>query len=231
MTYQSDDDILVRLREALRADPVEPDDAAWAGLEASLAAAGSGGARPVHSVRSLGGRRASALAITIVSALAVSGAAAAAVATNTLPGPLRTFAYSLGLPVTSPGLYQAQQEETHLRATLHAHRTARARVIGESLAAHLRTLDHSDYSSIEATADGLLREAGVSAPDLNPGQATAPPESQGGDASSPGEQGQAGGSTSDGGGTGDSSGGDSVSSTTTSTFLVVTTLPATIGDN
>jgi hypothetical protein len=219
-----DDELLARLRDALRAEPVEPDEAAWASLEAALAdlaaPAGAGAGAPRSRVRRpLARRRASVLALTLASALTVSGVAAAAVATNTLPGPLRSLAYGLGLPVTSPGLYQAQQEATQLRESLHAHLQSRAHSIGQSLAQHLKSLDSADRSSIAKTADGLLQEAGV---DVS--GAVGPVATTTTGAGHEGDGGSSNGSPS--GGSDDPS---STGTSTTSTLLPLVTLPGVDG--
>ena len=222
-----DDELEGRLRDALRAEALVPDEATWTRMEEALgelaAPVGAGGPRGVAR-RARAGWRASALALTLASALTAS-AAAAAVATNTLPGPLRSIAYHLGLPVTSPGLYQAQQETTQLRASLRAHQRARVQSLGESLATHLRTLDRRDRSSIQETADALLREAGVDPVGLGVGATTtttadAPPTG-GADSSGDGASGPSG-DNSPGSGSGSNS-------TTTSTLLPVITLPGIDG--
>lgn len=216
MTNLTDDEVLARLAQALRADPIEPSGATWASLESALA--GSLAASPARNLGLLRGRRVPALAITLVSVLTVSGAAAAAVATNTLPGPLRSLAYNLGLPVTSPALYQAQGEEATLRDTLQSHREARAHAIGEALARRLRTLDRGDRASIVPSADGLLRRAGVSVTGTvtttTTTTTTAP--NQDGDSNSSGDQG--GGASDQSGSQGDSSGAVTVTTTVTVTI-------------
>ena len=230
MTSERPDDGLEgRLRDALRAEVLVPDQATWARMEEALAElatpVGAGGPRGVAR-RPRAGWRASALALSLASALTAS-AAAAAVATNTLPGPLRSIAYHLGLPVTSPGLYQAQQETTQLRASLHAHQRARVKSIGESLATHLRTLDATDRATIQATADGLLAEAGVDAPGQGVGTTTTTStvrSREGGASSGEGA----------GGGSGDGSSTSSPQGATTSTLLPVITLPGidgSVGDD
>ncbi len=237
-TKRTDDELLAQLAEGLRAGAPGPDDAAWAGLDAALAELAAPPVVAPIAVRGRRGRRnVSVLALSVAAALTVGGAAAAAVATNTLPGPLRSIAFTLGLPVTSPALYQAQQEESRLRATLHAHLGARAHSIGETLAAHIKSLDPTDQSSIAGTADGLLREAGVEVSGVGPAATTTttePRHAGGDDASGDGTGSVTTPPPGDGGSNGSSgapSGSGDGATVTTTVTVTVPTLPPVGGDD
>ncbi|HVB71447.1 MAG TPA: hypothetical protein VND83_08110 [Acidimicrobiales bacterium] len=99
----------------------------------------------------------------IAATLLVGGVAAAAVATDTLPGPARAIAWDLGLPVTSPKLYQARQVVSHLQLSLRSHDRRSTTSLGRTLARDLKKLDAGDLSQIQSTADQLLEKAGVNA--------------------------------------------------------------------
>ncbi len=159
MTMGSPDELSVQLREALRDEAVLPDDAALTRLDEALEelAAGAHLRRPRPSVR----RPTSIAVMSLASVLLVGGAAAAAVATDTLPGPLRNVAYRLGLPVTSPGLHRAEGLAAGLQATLQAHHRAEAHTLATQLQQQLTTLDPQDRRSIESEASALLSAAGL----------------------------------------------------------------------
>src|SRR5579863_5902567 len=173
MAEFNDVELLSRLSDALAAPPVRPDGATLARLHATLAELEEEVAPvdirsvPRHGpVRQRAQRRGLRARSTVVLASAVAvalsaGVAAAAVATNTLPGPTRAFAYDLGLPVTSPPLHQAQQTESQLRGAIASHQDARARRLGQVLIGEMKNLSFSDLSQIRASADTLLVEIGV----------------------------------------------------------------------
>ena len=165
----TDDELMTRLRDALAAPSTAPDERAMMGLTRELAALASvGGERgtrvgTLSSLRRMAGRHVSTLSVFIAASLLAGGVAAAAVATDTLPGPTRNIAWDLGLPVTSPALYQARQVESHLKVSLRTRDRQSATSLGRTLARDLKKLSAGDLSQIQGTADQLLRKAGVTA--------------------------------------------------------------------
>jgi hypothetical protein len=182
MAELTDLELLAQLRDALDTPPVRPDAASLARLHATLAEL-EHESEPVSittAVRHRGATqrstpprrrrvagRSSILVASAVAAALTAGVAAAAVATNTLPGPARAFAYDVGLPVTSPSLYQAQQTEAQLRHALRNHDGVASRRLGQQLIGEMETLDFSDLSQIRAGADTLLVEVGLGLPTVS----------------------------------------------------------------
>src|SRR3984957_11948364 len=170
MAELTDLELLSQLRDVLDTPPVRPDAVSLARLHATLAEL-EHEAEPVSitaavphrtlSQRSTPSRRrrlagrSSVLVAGVVAAALTAGVAAAAVATNTLPGPTRAFAYDVGLPVTSPSLYHAQQTEAQLRQALRTHEGSASRRLGQQLIGEMQTLDYSDLNQIRASADTL----------------------------------------------------------------------------
>ncbi|MDE3064371.1 MAG: hypothetical protein KGJ36_01720 [Acidobacteriota bacterium] len=212
----TDDELLDALRTALAVPPVAPDERAMAGLDAALAATSTGrGPRgadlgTIASLRKMAGRRVSTLSVILVMSLVTGGAAAAAVATDTLPGPTRAIAWDLGLPVTSPGLYQARQAASGLQRALHSGDHRHATALGRTLERDLQGLDPADLSQVQGTADQLLQQTGVTPP-------TAPSSGTGTDQS---------GDSTPSSGTGTDQSGDS---TTTTTLPLGVTTPGDTG--
>jgi hypothetical protein len=184
----TDLELLSELRDALATPPIRPDATSLARLHATLAeleresepvsiTAAIRHDKPPHRSGARRRRRvvgrSSLLVASAVAAALTAGAAAAAVATNTLPGPTRAFAYDLGLPVTSPSLYHAQQTESQLRQAILSHHTSRARSLGQQLIGEMKGLDFSDLSTIRPGADALLVELGLGLPTI-PSTSTSP---------------------------------------------------------
>jgi hypothetical protein len=182
MAEFTDLELFSQLRDALDTPPVRPDAASLARLHATLAeleleCAPVSITTPVRhrtaTPRSSAIRRrrvagrSSILVAGAVAAALTAGVAAAAVATNTLPGPTRAFAYDVGLPVTSPSLYHAQQTETQLRHALRNHDGSQSRRLGQQLIGEMETLNYSDLSQIRASADTLLVEVGLGLPTIS----------------------------------------------------------------
>jgi hypothetical protein len=181
MAELTDFDLLSRLQVALAPPPIRPDEKSIARLHATLAELELETA-PVRSIstvhhRTTPGRSAQVhrRRFTVHSSIFVAGAisfaltagvAAAAVATDTLPGPTRAFAYDLGLPVTSPALFRAQQVASQLQQSITARDHAQDKRLGRQLISAVKTLDPSDLSQIRSTAEKLLTEVGLGLPTL-----------------------------------------------------------------
>jgi hypothetical protein len=178
MAELTDDDLLSRLSVALAPLPVRPDEKSIARLHATLAELElenvpanvvsldhhrTTAPRSAH-VRRRRFTRSSILVASAISFALSAGVAAAAVATNTLPGPTRAFAFDLGLPVTSPSLFRAQQVANQLKQSIFAKDHAQEKQLGQQLISAMKTLDSSDLSQIRSTADKLLTEVGLGIP-------------------------------------------------------------------
>ena len=174
MTTAYDDDILLAtLGAALAPEPVVPGPELLAALYEALEAR-AGGAEdervsPVVLLAPAGRRpggwsglrrlRHPVAAAVAVGVLATSGVAAAAVATDHLPGPTRTVAFDLGLPVTSPALEQAKATMTQLRDAIDAGNNPLVRDSAVALRIQLAALSPAERAQIEATAAQLLARA------------------------------------------------------------------------
>ncbi|MGB7104138.1 MAG: hypothetical protein WBD82_06025, partial [Acidimicrobiales bacterium] len=182
MAELTDDDLLARLEVALASPPIRPDEQSITRLYATLAELEledepvnitstvhhrTAAPRSVHERRRRFPKRSSVLVASAISFALTAGVAAAAVVTNTLPGPTRGIAYDLGLPVTSPGLFRAQQDENQLRQSIAVGDQAQEKQLGQKLISAMKTLDSSDLSQIRSTADKLLIEVGLGAPTLS----------------------------------------------------------------
>jgi hypothetical protein len=99
------------------------------------------------------------IAAAATAAILISGSAAAAVGTDTLPGPLRTIAFSLGLPVDSPALEAAQGDMSALEGALNTDNLAATRLDATLLRSALVRLDPSDRVQIWVAAQLLLARA------------------------------------------------------------------------
>jgi hypothetical protein len=97
----------------------------------------------------------------VISFALSAGVAAAAVATNTLPGPTRAFAYDLGLPVTSPSLFQAEHSAQQLQSAIVAKNRPEERSLAKQLISELKDLNSGDLAQIGASAKTLLVEVGL----------------------------------------------------------------------
>jgi hypothetical protein len=177
MAELTDLELLSSLQVALAPRREHPDEEALTRLQATLqelesqfepvdiAAAAQRRIRQ-RTVRARRGARSSIVAASALAFALTAGVAAAAVATNTLPGPTRAFAYDVGLPVTSPALYGAQRSVAALRHSILAKNLPQEKTQAQQLIGQLKTLDPSDLSQIRATADQLLTAIGVTLPNL-----------------------------------------------------------------
>ena len=161
---RNDDEFMTMLKDAFPSEIFQPDDRARRQLRDALANDNLERIEvaPARSMRrGRLGPRASAFTLSAIGVLTFGGVAAAAVATNTLPGPLRAFAYDIGLPVTSPALYQARQQLHHL-VSANAHDPAVvARHVGRGLLHDLTLLDRNDLSAIRTPAQKALTQSGL----------------------------------------------------------------------
>ncbi|HEX7443729.1 MAG TPA: hypothetical protein VF320_07580, partial [Acidimicrobiales bacterium] len=189
------DDLAAVLPFAPPAVPATRRSATWAGLH-----------RLRHPV-------AAAVAVGV---LATSGVAAAGVATDHLPGPTRSVAFALGLPVTSPSLEAARGTMGQLRVALAARDVAQVRASATLLRSQVDGLAPADRAQIEASAGVLLTQAYAfliadSGSGSTPGSSQTPSGGTGqgsSDSSGSSRSGTSGGSgSSDGGGTNSSDGG------------------------
>jgi hypothetical protein len=184
MAELTDVELLAHLEGALSAPPVRPDDVTMARLYATLEELAiedepvniaTAAARRSSRQLTLPRRTVARSSVIAASALAFAlsaGVAAAAVATNTLPGPTRAIAYDLGLPVTSPSLFRAEQSAAALRQSIVSKNLPQEGLLGQQLIGDLQTLNFSDLTQIRATADTLLVEVGLSLPTLSSTSAT-----------------------------------------------------------
>ncbi|MHB8439134.1 MAG: hypothetical protein ACYDD4_08230 [Acidimicrobiales bacterium] len=155
------DELLGVLREALVLPDLAPSAEEMAHFEQLLDPLRSG-AGPISRVRRPEWRDhvvPRGLVAAGVFLLAGLGAFGGGVAVNSLPGPLRTAAYDLGLPVSSPSLVAAEAAESALSSALAAR--DRSAVIADVpvLARCVAALGSADRSNVEPAASALLARA------------------------------------------------------------------------
>jgi hypothetical protein len=182
MAELSDVELLSSLQVALAPAPARPDARALAQLHATLeelaiefepvdiatAAPRRTPGRPLDRRRPRQTlARSSIVAASAIAFALTAGVAAAAVATNTLPGPTRAFAYDMGLPVTSPSLFKTQQSTAQLQQAILSKNIPQEKLLGQELIGDLQSLNYSDLSQIRSTADALLVEVGLTLPTLS----------------------------------------------------------------
>jgi hypothetical protein len=186
MSELTDVELLSRLQDALTPASVQPDEVSLARLHATLAEL-AGESEPVSITTALERRdqgrsnvvrrrvtaRTSLVAASALAFALTAGVAAAAVATNTLPGPTRAIAYDLGLPVTSPALVRAETSAKQLHLAIVTKNHSQERLLAHQLVGDLKTLNTNDLSQIRNAAKKLLVEVGVKVPTL-PGAVTSP---------------------------------------------------------
>jgi len=175
MAEFTDVELLSRLQVALTPAPALPDEMSLARLHATLAELevesepvdiATARRRRDHVRRGLPRRvtRPSIVAAGAVAFALTASVAATAVATNTLPGPTRAFAYDLGLPVTSPALFRAQQSAKQLHQAIVAKNHQQETKLSHELVQDLKSLNASDLSQIRSTAAKLLVAVGFKVP-------------------------------------------------------------------
>lgn len=172
MSHYSDTELMAMLGSALSPPSTTPDGVTLARLHATLAdlANESNPATPsrLRRSKSFAGLRGQVVRRTSVIAAAMllltGGVATAAVATDTLPGPTRNIAYALGLPVTSPGLFEARANLNELKLSIaEGNRSAEVRW-GKSLQSDLKSLNDNDLALIRAPALSVLSEVNLEDP-------------------------------------------------------------------
>lgn len=184
MAELTDVELLSRIQVALAPDSARPDELSLARLHATLAELAADpepvdiatARRRREHVRQGVSRRLTRSSVVAASALAfalTASVAAAAVATNTLPGPTRAFAYDLGLPVTSPALFRTQQNVSQLHQAIVAKNHQQETRLSHELVRDLKSLNASDLSQIRNTAQKLLVTVGLKVPRV-PSAVTSP---------------------------------------------------------
>jgi hypothetical protein len=154
-----DDRLLEELGRTLLVDPVLPDGDERAALHRALLEAPQATAtvRAPRGIRVL--RRPVAAGVAAV--ILLSGGAAAAVETDSLPAPLRSIAATLGLPVPPSPLAQAQHAVVDLSRALAAREVAATRDALTSLLAALPALSASDRAQLGPDVAELIAEAEI----------------------------------------------------------------------
>ena len=160
MTAMRHDELLGRLGACLLADPAAPDADERAALHRALEHS------PTPSVPSRPTGRQwrrfrRPVAATIAATIVLSGGAAAAVETNTLPGPLRSLAVTLGLPVAPTALTQAQNALSDLARALTARDPVAVRTDLASLEAALPQLSPSDRADLGPGLADVIAQAQI----------------------------------------------------------------------
>jgi hypothetical protein len=92
-------------------------------------------------------------------ALVVAGLAGTGIATDTLPGPLRTAAFHLGFPVSSPVLVATRADMANLRQALTSHNSKEVRDAALVLRHNLAAVGPDDLKGVQPAAEELLTEA------------------------------------------------------------------------
>jgi hypothetical protein len=160
MSAMTDAELLERLGECLLADPVPPGAAERQVLHRALDEAPAAPVVELHSERQWRRLR-RPVAATIAATILLSGTAAAAVETNTLPGPLRSLAVTLGLPVTPGAFAQAQRALSDLTNALAAQDSVAVRADLVRLQAALAQLSPSDRAELGPGVAGLIAQADI----------------------------------------------------------------------
>ncbi len=90
---------------------------------------------------------------------AVTAAVGAYLATNPLPQPVRSAAYSMGLPVDSPALVSARHSVTNLERAVATRDPQKIITAQHDLEHHLSELNHHDLAAVSPHADHAISEA------------------------------------------------------------------------
>lgn len=176
MNDRDEQELLDELHLALSASALAPDADAMAALHGAIdhALIDEKNVTSIDATRGLAQRRRisvglhqlrhPAAAIVGVAVLSLGGVAAAGVVTNTLPGPTRAIAYRIGLPVTSPALYQTDQAVSALEHALATRRVVTAHKTAVALRHDMSALSTNDLAQVDNAATVLLKKAGVTPP-------------------------------------------------------------------
>lgn len=153
MSGPSDDELLAALGRGLHEPPSRPSPQELGRLRADFRAATGG--RSSLRVRFL--RPVPVLAAAV---LAVGTSTGAAAATGVaLPGPLRSAAVAIGLPVDDGAVAQARTQLDVVSQTLSSRDQSRLAGQVAALKSRLATLSESDRAEVEPLATGVLRHA------------------------------------------------------------------------
>ncbi|HEY7932141.1 MAG TPA: hypothetical protein VIC81_07795 [Acidimicrobiales bacterium] len=161
---RDDEELLALLKDVYPTAAIKPDETARRQLLDALALDNVVAINaPITSTkhRRRFGSHVSAVTLSAIGAVSLAGVAAAAVVTNTLPGPTRAIAYDLGLPVTSPALYQARQQLSEVKGATNEHHADVARQLAQGLIKDLRLLNHQDLSQIRTPVTKTLTQLGL----------------------------------------------------------------------
>ena len=162
-TPLTDGELLDLLADALDPAPIRPTPAEYEQLRKALATVPPPEAerrqtpRKVTSLR----RLPHPVAAVVMVATLTTGGAAAAVGTNTLPDPLRSIAFAVGLPVTSPADERIDNDLAALRATLNLGDAMAIRADAAALSRDLDALSPDDRVTVDGGANLLLAQAAV----------------------------------------------------------------------
>ncbi|MHB1487429.1 MAG: hypothetical protein ACYCZM_07740, partial [Acidimicrobiales bacterium] len=153
----SDDEVLERLHEALVPRGLGPGPDELARLHQLLGA----NTRPSRRESALPWRSHLSRRLVVAGAAACGflGLVGGGIAFDTLPGPLRTVAYDLGLPVSSPALIAAQGAEMTLRQALGARDRTEVASDAALLRQRLGALDSADRLRADPEGIALLAQA------------------------------------------------------------------------
>ena len=159
----TDGELLDLLADALDPAPIRPTPAEYEQLRKALATLPPPEAerrqtpRKVTSLR----RLPHPVAAVVMVATLTTGGAAAAVGTNTLPDPLRSIAFAVGLPVTSPAGEKVDNDLAALRAALNLGDAIAIRADAAALSRDLDGLSPDDRVTFDGGANLLLAQAAV----------------------------------------------------------------------
>ena len=162
-TPLTDGELLDLLADALDPAPIRPTPAEYEQLREALATLPPPEAerrqtpRKVTSLR----RLPHPVAAVVMVATLTTGGAAAAVGTNTLPDPLRSLAFAVGLPVTSPAGEKVDNDLAALRAALNLGDAIAIRADAAALSRDLDGLSPDDRVTFDGGANLLLAQAAV----------------------------------------------------------------------
>ncbi len=159
----TDGELLDLLADALDPAPIRPTPVEYEQLRKAL-----GTVPPPEAERRQTPRKVTSLrrlphpvAAVVMVATLTTGGAAAAVETNTLPGPLRGLAFAVGLPVTSPADEKVDNDLAALRAALNLGDAVAIRADAAALSHDLDGLSPDDRVTFDGEANLLLAQAAV----------------------------------------------------------------------
>jgi hypothetical protein len=162
-TPLTDVELLDLLADALDPAPIRPTPAEHEQLRQALATA-----PPPEAERQRTPRKETSLrrlphpvAAAVIVATLTTGGTAAAVETNTLPGPLRSIAFAVGLPVTSPADQEVDNDLAALRGALNLGDATAIRADAAALSRDVDGLSPDDRVTVDGETNLLLAQADV----------------------------------------------------------------------